>query len=94
MYHFKEKGIIMKELTQAEYETLREQGEKLIGRVYPHAKPREIIYYQIAEDQKDFSCTEVLDTLLLTHREIVPGRYDVFRHWADPEVKSINYTLS
>ena len=84
----------MKELTQAEYETLREQGEKLIGRVYPHAKSREIIYYQIAEDQKDFSCTEVLDTLLLTHREIVPGRYDVFRHWADPEVKSINYTLS
>lgn len=83
----------MKELTQAEYETLREQGEKLIGRVYPHVNPHEIIYYQITEDQKDFSCTEVLDTLLLTHREIIPGRYDVFRHWADPEVKSINYTL-
>lgn len=84
----------MKEITQTEFEALRSQGETLIGRVYPHDKSGEIIYYRISEDQKGYSCTEVLDTLLLTHREIVSGRYDVFRHWAQPEVKTINYKLS
>lgn len=81
----------MKELTQAEYEELREQGEELIGRVYPYDRPDEILYYQITEDQMGFSSTEVLDTLLLTHLEIVSGRYEVFRHWAYPEVKIIDY---
>lgn len=81
----------MKELTQAEYEELRGHGEKLIGRVHPYANAGKIIYYQITEDQKHFSSTEVLDTLLLTHLEIVPGRYEVFRHWACPEVKTIDY---
>lgn len=84
----------MKEITQTEYEQLRGQGEKLIGRIYPHDKFGEIIYYRISEDRMGYSCTEVLDTLLLTHREIVPGRYEVFRHWAQPEVKTINYKLS
>lgn len=90
-YNFKVKRIIMKELTQAEYEELRGQGETLIGRVYSYDRPDEILYYQITEDQMGFSSTEVLDTLLLTHREIVPGRYDVFRHCAQLEVKTIDY---
>lgn len=90
-YNFKVKRIIMKELTQAEYEELRGQGETQIGRVYSYDRPDEILYYQITEDQTGFSSTEVLDTLLLTHREIVPGRYEVFRHWAQPEVKTIDY---
>lgn len=94
MYHFNEKRKTMKEITQTEYEELRSQGETLIGRVYPHDKSSKIIYYQIAESQKHFSSTEVLDTLLLTHLEIAPSRYDVFRHWAQPEVKTINYKLS
>ena len=90
-YNFKVKRIIMKELTQAEYEELRGQGETLIGRVYSYDRPGEIIYDQITKDQKNFSSTEVLDTLLLTHLEIVSGRYEVFRHWAYPEVKIIDY---
>lgn len=80
----------MKEITQDEYEKLRGNGFRLIGRIQSHSKNAAPIFYQIKESQKGFSATEILDTLVLTHSEL-KGTFDVFRHWASPDVKTINY---
>lgn len=87
-------GKTMKEIDQETYEELRGKGNVLIGRVHFHANPQKnkIIYFQIDEGQKNFSCTEILDTLSLSNLNL-QGRVDVIRHWTSPEVKMIDYRL-
>lgn len=83
----------MKEITQEEYEKLRGNGVRLIGRVQSHSRNTSPIFYQIEEKQKGFCATEILDTLTLTHCEL-KGKFDVFRHWASPDVDTIDYKNS
>lgn len=75
-----------------EYEKLREQGFTLLGRIVPYSKTLQVLYYAIPENQQNFSCTEILDTLLLTHPNL-KGEFDVIRHWTSPEIKSIRYRI-
>lgn len=82
----------MQELSINEYEKLRGKKVKLLGRVIPHDSHSEVLYYSIPEGQQNFSATEILDTLLLTH-PYLKGTYDVFRHWTDPEVVTIKYRV-
>lgn len=80
----------MKELNQIEYENLREEGARLIGRVIPYDPSSGTIYYMVSPDQEKFSATEILDTLLLTHPQL-RGQFDVIRHWTIPEIVTIKY---
>lgn len=84
------RDISMRELTQIEYENLREEGARLIGRVIPYDSSLGTIYYMVSPDQDNFCATEILDTLFLTHAPL-RGQFDVIRHWTTPEVVTINY---
>lgn len=80
----------MKVLNKIEYENLREEGARLIGRVIPYDSSLGTIYYMVTPDQDNFCATEILDTLFLTHAPL-RGQFDVIRHWATPEVVTVNY---
>ncbi len=82
--------MLMKELNQIEYENLREEGARLIGRVIPYDSSLGTIYYMVSPDQENFCATEILDTLLLTHPHL-RGQFDVIRHWTIPEIVTIKY---
>lgn len=82
--------ISMKELNQIEYENLREEGARLIGRVIPYDSSSGTIYYMVSPEQDNFCATEILDTLFLIHAPL-RGQFDVIRHWTTPEVVTINY---
>ena len=83
----------MKEISQKEYGEFRGHNFPLIGRLKKNIPNSPSIYFQIEEDQKSFSCTEILDTLTLSHLEINDGEYEVMRHWTLPEVKIIQYSI-
>ena len=82
--------VSMKELNQIQYENLRNEGARLIGRVIPYDPSLGTIYYMVSPDQSNFCATEILDTLFLTHAPL-RGQFDVIRHWTTPEVVTINY---
>lgn len=82
----------MREIDLMEYEKLRRSGFTLTGRVVPHCKTFQVIYFAIPKDQQSFSCTEILDTLVLTHPNL-KGEFDVIRHWTYPEIKLISYRV-
>ena len=83
----------MKILEQKEYEQLRERGYKFIGRIHK-GKNSSPIYFKIEESKRDFSCTEILDTISLVSRDITSGKYIVIRHWCFPEEKNITYQIT
>lgn len=80
----------MKELSQIEYENLRGEGARLIGRIIPYDSSVGTIYYMVSPNQDNLCATEILDTLFLTHAPL-RGQFDVIRHWTTPEVVTINY---
>jgi len=83
----------MKEIGVREYENLRERGVRLLGRVIPYDSGIEVIYFMLPSEQQAFGAKAILDTLLLTHPNL-KGQFDVIRHWASPEVVTINYRES
>lgn len=83
----------MKIISIDEYEKLRGRGATLIGRALKDIENAKPIYFQIDEDQKGLSCTEILDTLSLSMSEITSGDYIVFRYWCSPEIKKIPYKI-
>lgn len=80
-------NIAVKIISIDEYEKLRGRGFTLIGRVMKDKENFIPICFQIDEDQKRLSCTEILDTLSLSMCEIASGDYVVIRHWSSPETK-------
>ncbi|WP_289857722.1 hypothetical protein [uncultured Muribaculum sp.] len=80
----------MKEIGIKEYENLRERGARLVGRVIPYDSSLPVIYFTVDPDQQNFGSTAILDTLLLTHKELC-GQFDVIRHWATPEIVTVKY---
>lgn len=80
----------MRILNQTEYENLRGEGARLIGRVIPYDSSEGTIYYMLSPDQENLCATEILDTLFLAHAPL-RGQFDVIRHWTTPEVVTINY---
>ena len=80
----------MKVLDKKQYENLREEGARLIGRIISYDSIWAPIYFMVSPEQQNLSPEEILDALFLIHPPI-SGQFDVIRHWAKNEVVTINY---
>lgn len=80
----------MKEIGVREYENLREREVRLIGRAVPYDSGIEVIYFIVSPEQQSYGVKALLDELHTTHPNL-KGQIDVIRHWANPEVVTINY---
>lgn len=84
----------MIEISEEKYNELRDQGDKYCGRVFSWELGIIVIYYAMEDgDNANMSPLQILKELAACH-PIMEGKYDVFRHWAYPEVETVNYTVS
>lgn len=83
----------MIEIKEEQYRELREDGNKFCGRIFSWHREMIIIYYVIDEADVHKSAKQILRELAQGH-PITEGKYDVLRHWAFPEVETVNYTVS
>lgn len=82
----------MIEITENQYNVLRENGDKYCGRVFSWERKSIVIYYAVEDGELNQQPLQLLRELAVSH-PITEGEYDVFRHWDYPEVTTINYTV-
>lgn len=79
----------MKIINDNEFENLKEEGARLIGKIIPYDLTEyPVIYFYVSPEEENLPTKEMVKTVYGNQNE-VKGQFDVIRNWSTIQVVTI-----